>query len=108
MNLLEEEYRHEDKRRTLIQLFTAEIKQVNLYKVKKGSTLGEHYHKRTTEYFYVIHGTLIYNDSRLVETGDLFVVNPQESHKIEAIADTELMTFLTVPFDEESPDLWKS
>lgn len=108
MRQLAEEFRHEDGRRTLIQLFTADVKQVNIYLAKKGSILGEHYHKETDEFFYIVHGSILYNDQKILETGDAFVVYPQEAHRIECLTDTKLMTFLTKPFDQEKPDLWKN
>ena len=107
MKLLSEEFSHEDSRRKITQLFTADIKQVNVYEAKKGSILGNHYHKETIEYFYIMRGSVIYNEGRVFETGDLFVVYPQEIHKIECVTDTKLMTFLTKPYSEKEPDIWK-
>ena len=107
MRLLEEEFSHEDERRKIIQLFTADIKQVNVYEAKKGSILGNHYHKETIEYFYIIRGDVLYNKSRIVKTGDFFVVYPQEVHTLECLTDVKLMSFLTKPYTQENPDLWK-
>ena len=108
MNVLQEESFHEDNRRSITQLFTADTKQVNVYQAKKGATLGNHYHKETTEYFYIVRGTVIYNTERIFSTGDIFVVHPQEVHTLKCITDTKFMTFLTKAYSEGDKDQWKS
>ena len=107
MILLAEESRHEDSRRTLIQLLTASIKQVNLYEAKKGAILGNHYHKETDEYFFLIRGEVLYNEQRVVKAGDLFVVYPQENHVLECLTDVKLMSFLSKAYSEKETDQWK-
>lgn len=107
MVLLQPEFEHGDARRTLTQLLTADIKQVNLYTANKGSILGGHYHKETNEYFYLIKGKICYNEERMLETGDMFVVYPQEVHTLECLTDVKLMSFLSRPYTEIEPDTWK-
>lgn len=106
MRSLVEEATHQDHRRSITQLLTADIKQVNVYDAKKGAKLGGHYHKETTEYFYIVRGSVIYNESRIFETGDLFVVHPEEMHTLKCITDTKLMTFLSKPYSEGDKDIW--
>ena len=108
MKALVEESLHDDERRRITQLFTATINQVNVYDAKKGASLGDHYHKETTEYFYIVRGTVIYNGERIFETGDLFVVYPQEMHTIKCLTDTKFMTFLSRPYKEDDKDIWKT
>ena len=107
MKLLDPEFKHQDARRTLVQLFTAPVNQVNFYDAKKGAILGDHFHKETVEYFYVTKGTLLYNNERIINRGTAFVVEPEENHTLECMTDVQLMTFLTKPFDKENPDLCK-
>lgn len=107
MILLEEEFKHEDERRTLTQLLTRDIKQVNFYQAKKGAILGNHYHKKTEEYFYLISGKIYYNEERILEAGDLFVVYPQENHQLECCTDVRLMSFLSKAYSKEDEDIWK-
>lgn len=107
MNLLEEEYKHEDGRRVLKQLLTRDIKQINIYEAKKGAILGNHYHKQTDEYFYLIKGKIFYNEERVLESGDFFVVFPQETHVLECCTDVKLMSFLTRPYVQGDTDIWK-
>lgn len=106
MNILEPEFKHTDARRSLTQLFTSNIAQVNLYEAKRGAILGDHFHKETTEFFYIVKGTLMANE-RVFSRGALFVYYPEENHTIECLTDVTLMTFLSKPFDSENPDLCK-
>lgn len=107
MKILAPEYQHTDTRRTLKQLFTADIKQVNIYDAKKGATLGNHYHKETTEFFYVVKGTVFYNKTSMINRGTTFVVYPPENHTLECMTDVTLMSFLDKPYDTKEPDIWK-
>ena len=108
MRILQPEFEHKDGRRILTQLLTADIKQVNFYIAIKGASLGNHYHKSTTEYFYLIEGEIIYNDLSIVGPETLFVVEPNENHTLVCLTDVKLMTFLTKPYTREEPDIWKN
>lgn len=116
MKLLNPEFKHSDDRRTITQLFTGWVEQVNTYEAKKGSTLGNHYHKHTIEYFYILKGTAtVYLEdtvthsawSQVIRSGDLFVVHPYEFHTIDCLTDVEMMTFLSMPYDKDKPDIYK-
>lgn len=107
MTVLYPESVNQDTRRSLTQLLTADIQQINVYEAKIGSILGDHFHKSTTEYFYILSGTLIYNNGSIVEPDTLFVVYPEERHTLTCLTDAKFMTFLTKAYDEEKPDLWK-
>lgn len=106
MEVLNTEFAHSDDRRTLLQLLTADIKQVNLYQAKKSARLGNHFHKETTEYFYIVKGSVLYNNKTTLSNGQIFVVKPQEHHLLECMTDVTLMTFLTKPYTKEKPDIW--
>jgi len=70
---------------------------------KKGSVRGNHYHKATTQYTYVLDGRFrLYTQnpgrpimSRIVRTGDLVISPPLERHAFEALTDSELLAFCT-------------
>jgi len=104
MKVLAPEVVNKDGRRTLTQLFTADIKQVNEYHAKKGTTLGDHYHATTTEYFHVTKGTLLANGEPF-SRGSTFVFYPPQKHVIECLTDVSFLTFLSEPYDELNPDL---
>lgn len=106
MKRLEAEYSHVDPRRTITQLITADIKQVNVYEANYGAKLGDHFHNDTIEYFYVIRGTMKYNDHLVVRKGDLFYPEKKERHTLEVVSDkATFLTFLTKPYDPKEPDI---
>jgi len=107
MKLIEPEFEHKDERRTLQQLFTKDIKQVNFAQAKQGSILGNHFHKETTEYFLITTGLVRYNDDKIMSKGDFFVVYPEEVHKLECLTDVDYVSFLTKPYLPEDTDIWK-
>lgn len=107
MEILQHEFQHTDSRRRLIQLLTGDIKQVNVYEAKKDAILGNHFHKETTEYFYILKGTATYNDKIALNPGTLFIVKPEENHMIRCLSNVKMMTFLTKPYTKEEPDIWK-
>lgn len=107
MNLLEPEFYHKDSRRSLSQIFTADIRQVNVYEAKKDAILGDHYHKETVEFFYLAKGTILYNDSTVVNRGNTFVVYPMERHTLKCMTDVTLVSFLSKPYSQGDPDIWK-
>ena len=105
MKVLGVEATHKNSKRTLLQLVTEDIKQVNIYHAIKGAILGNHLHKATKEYFYIMRGTVIYNDVRIFNKGDFFLVEPDEKHKIECMNEVSFMTFLTKPYTAADPDI---
>ena len=107
MKLLTPEFKHEDARRTLTQLITKDVKQINEYHAKKGATLGNHYHKVTDEYFHIVKGTIVYNDSQIINKGTTFVVPPLEKHSIYCMTDVTMLTFLTRPYKEGDTDIYE-
>ena len=107
MKILQPEFSHKDERRTLTQLFTRPIAQVNEYNAKKGSILGNHYHKETYEYFYIASGKIVYNGEVIVSAGQSFLVEPLEKHTIICLTNVSMLTFLTKPYSKEEPDTYK-
>ena len=106
MKFLNHEFKHHDKRRILTQLLTSDIKQINTYEAVHGAILGDHFHKETIEYFYILSGVLIYNNKKILKKGDLFVVEPEEKHSLLVKSDKAVfMTFLTKPYTKENPDI---
>jgi len=107
MKLLKIEFQHKDKRRTLTQLLTADIKQVNVYEAHHGEELGNHFHKETIEYFYILSGSMKYNNKQILKKGDIFHPELGERHTVKVLSDkATFMTFLTKPYDKETPDIY--
>ena len=116
MKLLPPEYINQDSRRVLKQLLTAGISQVNIYEAKRGSLLGNHYHKETLEYFLIIKGTVLVvtrhvgqtmPNSQVVNKDNLFVVETGEIHTIECLTNVTMLTFLTKAYNSDDPDTYK-
>lgn len=72
------------------------VECVTLLSSKKGAVRGNHYHKKTTQYAYVLEGRYqLYTQrpggrvrARVVKKGDLVVTPPQERHAFVAIEDS--------------------
>lgn len=111
MKILVSESRHSNSQRDLYQLLTADIKQINRYEVNRGAVIGDHYHKETKEYFFIIKGTFmvrIGDNSFAANPGFLFLVEPGEKHTLEALTNkSSFMTFLSEPYNNDKPDLHK-
>lgn len=110
MRVIAPEFEHTDKRRTLTQIFSGPVAQVNNYRMSKGAVLGNHYHKETFETFYIIRGAVmvsVANRRFIASHGMVFQVEPGEMHTIEAISEgARMMTFLSKPYSKEDPDTW--
>ncbi len=72
---------------------------------RKGAVRGNHYHKETTQYTYVLEGRCRYFyrkpgegvSSEVVGKGDLIVSPPLESHAFQAMEDAVLLAFCKGP-----------
>lgn len=111
MKILVSEHIDKNPRRELRQLFTADIKQVNFYEASRGAILGDHFHKRTNEYFFITKGTFmvqIGDNSFPANPGTLFKVEPGEKHTLEALTNKgTFLTFLSKPYSKEDEDIFK-
>lgn len=106
------EVAHEDERRKLAAIFNGEFiaKQVKLLKIKKPSTLGNHYH-HYSELFYVLEGEATYT-LESVETGerqvvkmkasDRLIIAPGIAHKAQMAKGTVMIEATEEPYSPES------
>jgi len=109
MKLLNAEFSRENERGSLVQLFTGNFKQLNLLKISKGEMFGGHYHKKKTEFFYLIEGEILVNingidgmkDDYIIKEGECFLVEPYDKHSITAIEDCVLIETLSKPYSKE-------
>jgi quercetin dioxygenase-like cupin family protein len=66
---------------------------------------GNHYHKATTQYTYILDGRFrLYTQNpgekvrtRIVKPGDLVISPPLERHAFKALEDAKLLAFCTGP-----------
>jgi quercetin dioxygenase-like cupin family protein len=75
------------------------VECVTLLSSKRGAIRGNHYHRKTTQYLYVLEGRLrAYAqrgrraiETRVVRAGDMVVTPPGERHAFEALEDSRLL-----------------
>ena len=116
MNFIEPEFIDINSKRTLTQLLTSDIKQVNVYHAFQGAILGGHYHKETVEHFYITKGSFkvsIQKDNQVsqfpVNKGMAFTVFPYERHTLVVLSQSaSMLTFLSKPYNKDNPDIWKN
>ncbi len=81
------------------------INAITTVTMKKGSVRGNHYHKFTTQWNYVMSGKVklisrfddVDKEEIVMEKGDLVVTFPDEHHVIVGIEDSELIVFTKGP-----------
>jgi len=88
----------------------------SLFGAVPGVTRGNHYHKTTREFFYIIRGKIIVtvtnvktnNTTRFTASpSDCFIIEPYENHTVEFLEDTEWIVLLSENFNAENPDIHK-
>lgn len=92
------------------------IKQVNILFSYANTIRGNHFHKETEEYFYIIKGKVNVTITNInskekkifnVESGDYFHVYPYNLHVLKFIEDTQIMSFYSKEFDPNHTDIYK-
>ena len=86
-------------------LFREPVDAITLIQSKKGVVRGNHYHKDTTQWVYVLSGQLQSLTQKenepvveqIVDSGDLTVAEPMEKHTLVAVEDTEFFVFTKGP-----------
>lgn len=106
----------EDNRGKLIELFKGRFVQGNLLIMKKGSIWGNHYHKKTTEYFYVFRGKLSVSflslkdkkrSRQIFKTGSSFTIKPYNLHTVRVIKPSQCLILYSRQFNQKDPDLYQ-
>ena len=89
-----------DRRGTITDVLDGtRVECVTLVTSKKGAVRGNHYHKKTTQYTYVLEGRFrLFTQrvgrpvqSRVVKAGELVVTPPLERHAFVALEDSLLI-----------------
>lgn len=110
----------QDNRGRLIEICQGKFSQCNLLKMKKGSTWGKHYHKKTTEFFYVLTGEISVLlqtvrsvsfkknrvQKRTYQSGDYFTIAPYTFHTIRVNKSTTCIVLYSHRFNARNPDLY--
>jgi quercetin dioxygenase-like cupin family protein len=80
-----------DDRGTITDLVHEKVDAVTLVCTKAGAIRGNHYHEHTTQWSYVVSGSMVVttgSQEMVVNAGDIVVNDPGEPHAWKAIADT--------------------
>lgn len=86
-------------------VYGMDVNSITVISCKKGSVRGNHYHKKTTQYTYVLNGKFelfIQNDgedvqSKIIEKGDLVISPPNEKHAFKALENSMLIACCNGP-----------
>lgn len=96
----------EDERGKIVDILTDEqIEHVNYITFKAGAVRGNHFHKQSIHFHYVLKGQiefyrkLSYGPIRkeIAKVGDLVFTGFNESHALRALEDSEIMVFTRGP-----------
>ena len=95
-----------DKRGLIIDLIEkTNINAVTYITQKKNSIRGNHYHKKTIQWNYVLSGKLVIvtkkknkkKSQKIMKKGDLIVTEKNEQHAIKALSNSEMLVFTKGP-----------
>lgn len=96
-----------DDRGALAQLVHSGYRQINILESKKGVTRGAHYHKCSSEAFYVVEGSLQVILKKGDETeriafqkNDFFLIEPGVSHSFFFDRDCLLVALYDIPIEQ--------
>jgi dTDP-4-dehydrorhamnose 3,5-epimerase-like enzyme len=107
----------ENERGSLVEFITRKynIKQVNILFSFANTVRGNHYHKITEEFFYVIDGKVKValrniktgkTENFIVSSKESFTVTPYHYHTLEFLKDTQILSFYSKEFDINDTDIF--
>jgi mannose-6-phosphate isomerase-like protein (cupin superfamily) len=112
---LKADFSHTDERGSLFQLTHEAPEQVNVLISKKGTSRGNHYHKISTESFFVVSGSVEVTCSKENETevrcfhsGDYFQIPPYTAHSMRFAEDCVMVAMYDICIEKENgeKDIW--
>lgn len=109
------DFSFEDERGSLTQLVHCGYEQINVLFTRKGVERGGHFHKQSTECFYVVSGSVEVTASKDAEQkkyqftkGDFFQVNPYVVHSMYFTDDCVMVAMYDkcVELDDHTKDIF--
>ena len=97
---------HKDNRGEIIDILENEkINSITLITLKKGAIRGNHYHKKTYQWNYLISGEITYfykkkdkkKNKIILSPGEMILSPPNEEHALKANKKSLLMVFTKGP-----------
>lgn len=109
-------FTREDERGTLRELLnTGEWRSLLQGEMKVGAVMGNHYHKETTVFFFLLSGAAsIVTEHTETKARDSFTLSalegvmlvPDESHAITFTAPSSYLLFKSQAYDPQNPDTY--
>jgi dTDP-4-dehydrorhamnose 3,5-epimerase-like enzyme len=94
--------------------------EINYIYSESGVTRGHHYHKYTSEAFFIISGKIKITTQKVdqekligliefhtVNKGQVFIINPKTFHIFEILEDSEWINILSDKMDSVEPDIFR-
>ncbi len=106
MNVRHIEKAFEDGRGSIADILEGEIiEHVTLITTAAGAVRGNHYHRETHQWVYIVSGALRYvtsdaegrAESGVVRAGDVLGTRPMDAHAMEALEDTTMVVMTRGP-----------
>lgn len=106
--LIDKDFSFEDHRGELVQLVHDGYTQINVLVTKQGVTRGQHYHKISTEAFYVVSGKVELTFEREAEKetvvfnkGQFFKIFPYVKHTMNFLEETVMVGMYDIPVEND-------
>lgn len=113
--LIKPVFEYEDERGVLREITRDPVwRQLNQQDRVKGSIVGNHYHKKMRELFYMIDGKILVKlqniqtnikEELIVKKGDIFIINPFEAHALCMLENSSFLVLLSEKFDDTNKDI---
>lgn len=109
-------YVEDDRGRILGIIQGKQWKEINYIESKKGAQRGGHYHKVTTEGFFIIEGKIEVSLQRIgdnqkkdyiVESNDYFIIEPEILHTFKIMEDSKWINMLSQAMVDGAKDIQK-
>jgi quercetin dioxygenase-like cupin family protein len=106
VNIIKKNPSFEDERGQILDILENEpIEHATLISSKKGAIRGNHYHKESVQYTFVLKGSLkLFTQmpdeevkTTVIKTGDLLLTPPMEKHTLVALEDSEFLILTRGP-----------
>lgn len=113
--IIKPSFEHKDERGVFREVATGNWKAVNYAERKKGSIIGNHYHKKLSEMILLVTGSADVtlknvntgkSETFKLKAGECFAVSPFEAHALVIEEDAKMVMFLTETFDPGNKDLY--
>ncbi len=106
MKLTQAAHAHSDVRGSITDILEDEtVEHVTLITTARGAVRGNHYHRETHQWVYVVSGCLRYAaregdgalETGIARAGGLIMTGPNEAHALEAIEETTMVVMTRGP-----------